>query len=125
MHPPKKELIKALKETRKDYLYDRKASSPNKSIEWRICRLYKGDCIACIWAQFKDKNFPNLFPCQTRRFLSAYKPSNPSSNLKRLLIANMLKEVKILIEEIHYAIVISKTELFRLKISRIFKNLLT
>ena len=62
----KERLIQALELTARAYFLPT-ARTDEKSVEWEVCKVYKGDCEACIWSVYGKPDIKTgKFPCQQR-----------------------------------------------------------
>ena len=83
----RKKLIEALGEEYRNLLLPGRKKR-NFSVDWEICKVFKGDCGRCIFKQFKQKE--DRFPCQTRPF----PPTNPKNLSFKELVRRRLRTLK-------------------------------
>jgi len=117
MAPSKKELIKALVLSYRSYFTQ---TGYNKSLEWEVCKVYKGDCKKCFWSVMYKDSDTLQFPCK----LTTIPPINPNlaedADLYRRM--KLISDVEKLIKETNYTCVKIKTPLFISNLKRIINN---
>lgn len=118
MAPSKKVLIKALEETFRRYIYPNRQKR-NKSLDWDLCKAYKGACDACIWSIYATPN-AKVFPCKQSPLPSGNPNKlHPNQNAKRVA---MYAELRNLVRDSNYMEFKHKTPRIQVLIKQIAKK---
>jgi len=112
------DLLKALDKTARAYYLPQ---ATEKSLEWEVCKVFKGDCEACIWSVYGKPDIKTgKFPCQQRPL----PPLDPSLALvtEAMLRFKLFTELKEFFKEIHYYHVTHKTDYFKTMFKKTIRN---
>jgi len=115
MIPNKKEILEALLKTGRAYLFPQ---GKEKSLEWEICKIYKGDCEACIWSIYKEHDY--LFPCEQRPL----PPLNPNVATAAQFRSRYVLNVRVrrVLKDMHASQIRYKKDLFKTLVKKTVKD---